>query len=505
MDQYELIRTAYFVYGKGIREIAREYGHSRKTVRKALNGLSPEYRRKKEPIKPVMGRFQEVIDDWLKEDQARPRKQRHTAHRIYTRLMSEYGFSGAESTVRHYVRDRKAVLGLCQQEAFVPLQAEVDSGAEVDWGEARVILNGKESKIKLFCMRSKYSGKIFVRAYPAERQEMFFDGHMHAFEHFGGVFKELIYDNLTTAVKQVLRGRKRVTQDQFAKFRAYYAFKSRFCNPGKGNEKGGVEGTVGYARRNFLVPIPKITSLETLNRDLLEQCVAHDRRIKNVTSRQTIDALHEEQKGQLIAVQKVPFANHHLLECRVDKYQTVRVDRNWYSVSGSHVGFKLRIHLGCATVRIYKGTQLVAEHRRCFRRGIWQLNPFHYLKTIGEKPGSFEEARPLKAWRKTWPPYYETLLDRMRKRRNEGSGTKAFIEVLRLHEIYPKEVVAEAVRLCVEKGASCPNAVKHLIFKRYERPLPQSPKIEVSGLPAPIYGQPTLDVYDRLMPPGGEG
>ena len=503
MDQYELIRTAHFVYGKGIREIARDYGHSRKTVRKALKGEPPEYRRKKEIVNPVMDRYEGTIDGWLKEDRDKPRKQRHTAHRIYERLVSEYEFPGGESTVRRYVRHRKAALGLSQKETMVPLETEADSGAEVDWGEAKIILAGEERKIKIFCMRSKYSGKIFARAYLAERQEMFFDGHQHAFAYYGGVFKELIYDNLTTAVKRVLRGRKRLEQDQFIKFRAYYAFQARYCSPGKGNEKGGVEGTVGYVRRNFLVPIPEVASLETLNRKLLEKCLTHGRRPKNGESGQTIDGLHEEQKSQLLANQKVAFANHRLLECRVDKYQTVRVDLNRYSVPGSYVGHQLRIHLGCDRLRIYKGCQIVAEHPRCFNRGNWRLSPFHYLKTIGEKPGCFEEARPLKAWRKTWPPYYETLLKRLRKSREGERGTKAFIEVLRLHEIYPREVVEESVRLCVEKGAACPNAVKQVIFKRLERPHPPVQKI-ASGLPDPIYAQPSLEAYDRLVIPGGE-
>ena len=504
MDQYELIRTAHFVYGKGIREIAREYGHSRKTVRKALQGLPPEYRREKEIHSPVMGCYQEIIDHWLVSDQSAHRKQRHTAHRIYKRLVSEHDFQGGESTVRRFVRQRKAALGLDQKEAMVPLEPEIDSGAEVDWGEAQIILAGVERKVKMFCMRSKYSGKIFARAYAAERQEMFFDGHMRAFEHFGGVFREHIYDNLTTAVKRVLRGRKRIEQEQFTKFRAYYAFQARYCSPGKGNEKGGVEGAVGYVRRNFMVPIPEVSSLESLNRHLLKECVAHGLRPKNGESRQTIDALHEEQKIHLIGNQAAPFANHLLLECPVDKYQTVKVDLNRYSVPGSYVGQRLKIHLGCEVLRIFAGRDLVAEQPRRFDRGGWELNPFHYLRSIGKKPGCFDEARPLKAWRKTWPRYYEILLDRLKASREEGRGTKAFIDVLKLHEIYPREVVEEAVRQCVEKGASCPSAVKHVIFSRLERPLPPTEKMDVSKLPSPTFDQPSLSQYDQLLPPRGE-
>ena len=272
MDQYELIRTAHRVYGKSIREIRRDTGHHRKTIRKALSGKEPKYRRKKRVKCAVMDPVAGVVKQWLREDREGPKKQRHTAHRIYRRLVQEQGFQGGESTVRRWVREWKVAQGWGSQKAMVPLDPEVAREAEVDWGTAWVQMGGERRRVKLFVMRSRYSGRPFVRAYAWERQEMFFDAHMHAFHYYGGVFRELVYDNLTLSVKQILRGGRRVEQERFVAFRSYYTYRARFCNPGQGHEKGGVEGLIGFVRRNFLVPLPRVENFDQLNQLLLERC-----------------------------------------------------------------------------------------------------------------------------------------------------------------------------------------------------------------------------------------
>ena len=497
MDQYELIRTAHNVYGKGIRQIAREFGHSRKTVRKALRGEVPKYRRKKAPHKPVMGAYKEIVDRWLIEDREQARKQRHTAVRVYHRLVDEYGFMGGESTVRQYIRERKASLGLSHVEAMVPLVHELDSGAEVDWGEAYVKIGGVPQKIKLFCMRSKYSGKIFVHAYPAERQEMFFDGHMRAFYFYGGVFHEITYDNLTTAVKKVLKGRRREQQDQFIQFRSYYTFRANFCAPAKGNEKGGVEGIVGYVRRNFLVPILEFKDLEECNTWLIGQCQKHGQRPKHRGS-EIIDELHGQQKATLIPIQKTPFPNFLLKSGKVNKYQAVQVDRNMYSVPSVYVGHKVQVHLGCWKIRFYVQHREIACHPRHFGRSRWNLNPFHYLETLSRKTRAFDDAMPLKTWRKSWPPYYEKLLGELRQRRGERLGIREFIEVLRYHEIYPPQRVMNCVRECVEKGVFQASSIKHLILKIGEQTPDTKPLANPDQLPKVLYSGPILQQYNAL-------
>ena len=265
MDQFELIRTASRVYGKSIRQIGRETGHHRVTIRKALAGKEPQYRRQEKPRAPVMDPVAKIVEQWLLGDRQRPRKQRHTARRVYTRLLEEHEFTGAEVTVRRWVREWKAAQGWGRSEAVVPLDPEVAREAEVDWGTAWVLMAGRRRQVKLFVMRSRYSAKPFVRAYPWERQEMFFDAPMHAFHYYGGIFRELVYDHLTQSVKRILRGKKRREQERFVSFRSHYTYRARYCTPGQGQEKGGVEGLIGFARRNFLVPLPRVRDFEELN------------------------------------------------------------------------------------------------------------------------------------------------------------------------------------------------------------------------------------------------
>ena len=256
MDQYELVRTAHRVYGKNISELSRMTGHSRNTIKKAIRGEPWGYKEREHQPFPVLEPYTETIDTWIEGDKDQPKKQRHTARRVYHRLIEEHDYSGCESTVRRYVRLAKVKFGIGTSKAFIPCDPEAGYEAEVDWGTANAIIGGKEARLKFFCMRSKYSGKHFVRCYPCERQQAFFDAHIQGFEFFGGVFPILIYDNLKTAILKVLKGKGRTEQEAFRKLKAYYNFEARFCNPASGHEKGGVEGLVGLARRNYMVPVP---------------------------------------------------------------------------------------------------------------------------------------------------------------------------------------------------------------------------------------------------------
>jgi len=242
MDQYEYLRTAHRVYGKNISELARQTGHSRNTIKKALRGEPWGYKEREQPLFPVLGPYRSIIEEWLRKDKEQPKKHRHTARRVYNRLCTEQGYQGSESNVRRFVREMRMELGLdLSSQVFIACEPEAGQEAEVDWGTATAVLGGATIRLKFFCMRSKFSGKHFVRFYPCERQQAFFDAHIKAFDFFGGTFPVLIYDNLTTAVRKVLHGKKRIEQESFSKFKAYYSFVARFCSPDSGNEKGGVD------------------------------------------------------------------------------------------------------------------------------------------------------------------------------------------------------------------------------------------------------------------------
>ena len=464
MDQYELIRTAHRVYGKSIRQIQRETGHHRVTIRKALRGLEPKYRRVKPVLHPVMGPVAETVKRWLREDRERPVKQRHTARRIYTRLVEEEGFQGSETTVRRWVREWKASQGWGQREAVVPLDPEAAREAEVDWGTAWVRMAGQRRRIKLFVMRSRYSGKAFVRAYPWERQEMFFDGHRHAFEYFGGVFPELVYDNLSLSVRRILRGKQRIEQERFVSFRSYYTYRARFCTPGQGREKGGVEGHIGYARRNFLVPVPEVADFQELNERLHERFQAQGRRrIRGREDARSIDERFEAERGRLLPLPETPFENTKILRVRADRYQTVNVDRNRYSVPGAYVGRWLRAHVGCDQVEIYLQDRKVVEHERIFANSKWQIDPRHYLDLIEQRVGAFERARPILQWRARWPRSYEVLLQTLRQKQGDNAGTREFVRILKLHRAHESPVVERAVEKALEHHCPGYESIRHLI------------------------------------------
>jgi transposase len=469
MDQYSFIRTAHRVYGKSIRQISRETGHSRKTIRKVLRQEPYGYACRQRQAYPILGPYLAVIDHWLEEDKSRPKKQRHTARRIFYRLVREYGFTGCESNVRRYVRGAKVRLGLHAAPAFIPLDPEVGREAEVDWGAAMAIIGGVKTTIKFFCLRSRYSGKHFVRGYPCERQQAFLDGHVHAFAFFGGVFPILVYDNLTAAVKKILRGKGRVEQEEFVKFRAYYSFSPRFCNPAGAHEKGGVEGLIGYVRRNYLVPVPEAGSLEDLNARLLEECLAYgEHRLKGREG--TVNQLFAQEQHGLLPLPDMPFSTVQTTSGKVDAYATVMVDKNRYSVPSRYAGLKVQVQLGLDRLDFYHGGKKLATHARIFGNNKWQLNPDHYLELIQQRPGAFQEARPIRQWRLSWPPALERLLARFQESQGETAGVKDFISVLLLYREHSGEAILAAVELALENNLSSSQGVKHLLRQNQSEP-----------------------------------
>ena len=477
MDQYEYIRTAYRVYKKGIRQIERETGHSRVTIRKVLQGEFTEYRRRSTQPYPVLENYRDTIERWLKEDRDNPKKQRHTARRIFRRLVEEEGFKGSEVTVRRYVRQWKATEGIEPPGTFLILEPECGREAEADWGRAVAMIRGVRVPIHFFCMRSRFSGRHFVRAYPCEKQQAFFDAHVHAFRFFGGVFPTVVYDNLTSAVKKVLTGHGRIEQEGFLKLRSYYNFEARFCNPGSAHEKGGTEGAIGYIRRNYLVPIPVAGSFEELNERLLKACLLHGS-YHTAGRTEDVASLFEREKEHLIEL-PAPFANISLLETKVDKYSTVVVDKNRYSVPVSHTRVKARVELSVDRVDIFYDGRRIASHERLFGNNKWQLNPQHYLELIQRKPGAFDCALVIRRWRPAWPKCLEDLLGRFKEKQGETAGIKDFISVLMLYRDYPPEEIEAVCELALENSISHSDGVRHMLIysgpeERFE-PLPGWP------------------------------
>lgn len=383
--------------------------------------------------------------------------------------------------MRRYVREAKVRLGLSTCKVFVPLEPELGREAEVDWGTAYAVIAGEVERLKYLSMRSKGSGKPFVRLYRCERQQALFDALMSGFEFFGGIFPVLIFDNMPTAVRRILEGKQREEQEDFGRFRAYYNFEARFCNPGAGNEKGGVEGLVGFVRRNFLVPVPETDSLEQLNERLLVQCVAYGRR--TISGREkSVEELFEEERSRLMPLPAQGFENvPPPLTKRPDKYSTIIVEKNRYSVPTHLAAYPFQVICRIDTLEFFAAGKRVAVHQRQYGNSKWQLDPDHYLDLLRQRPFAFDSARPIRQWKEHWPPQMHQLLERFRHAHGESHGTKEYIDVLLLFRDHPCEHVETAIAQALAAGISCSDGVRHLLHHR--SPVP-------SNLP--------LEQYDRL-------
>lgn len=334
----ERIRRSYYIDNKSMRRIAQEEGYSRPTIEKAIaNQLHNPYRSKRQKASPIFGPYQARIDALLLENDHLPRKQRYTVHRMFEVIQAE-GYQGSESRIRQYVSALHATTRT--PEVFLPLEFEPGQDAQIDWGEAIATIGGQKQKVQFFVMHLSYSRRTFAACFPSQNQESFFWAHVLAFRHFGGVPHRLTYDNLATAVKLVLdktkkRGRVRQEARAFTSFRGYYLFESHFCQIARGNEKGGVEGSVGFTRRNFMVPLPIATSFEDLNRQILERCEAEDTRTV-ARETQTIGEAWEKERALLLPLPPSDYECCDMVTVRLNPYSQAQYETNRYSVPVKH-------------------------------------------------------------------------------------------------------------------------------------------------------------------------
>lgn len=461
VDEREKIRKAYYVEKKSMRQIAREMHHSRKTVRRALDApFPPVYRRTKPYKQPVIAPFLGIIQSWLQEDKKAPHKQRHTARRIYERLCSEYGFRGAESTVRRIVKKIRGELG--SPKVYIPLGFDPGLSAQVDWGHFRVIMDGKETVVHIFSMRLSYSRLSFLMAFPNEGQEAFLEGHKEAFTFFGGVPREITYDNTKAAVKKVLRGRSRVEQETFSAFRSHYLFQSNFTTPGEAHEKGQVENLVGYARRRFFVPVPRFKSYEELNGYLRRRCEEEKARAL-AGENKTIGEKYRNEKEALMPLPAHPFPCYTVRLARVNKLSIVTFLGNRYSVPVSYAYHRVKVRAYPFRVEIVYRDKVIATHKRFYGRGMESLDPVHYAPLLRRKPGAFPYARPIRNWE--WPEVYKRALGVLRENHPARQAMREFCLILELEGLYEKEAVRAALKRALSLGCVRAEAVRLFVLE----------------------------------------
>jgi len=469
-------------------------------VRQALASAIPPERKALVKPRPKLGGFEERVRAMLMADLAAPRKQRHTAHRIWVRLHEESGCTAAESTVRQFVRRERRRRGGEKRETFVPQSYGQGSEGQVDWYEAEVEIAGERVKRQFLSLRSMASGGAFHVSFERATQQAFLEGQEAGFGYFGGVFRRLRYDNLASAVRKVLRGYERDQTERFIAFRSHWGFTAEFCNPARGNEKGGVEGEVGRFRRNHLVPVPRFASDAELNTWLLA-CCRQDEQRRAGGRGMTVGAAMEQERGHLLplAAEGFPLREHSF--ARVDGKGCVKVKGNWYSAPLT-AGIEAHIEVTSSRIRIAVEGRAVAEHRRCYEHGRQILELEHYLDVLWRKPGALPGATALAQWRAQgrWPAAYDRLWRAFEQRLGKAPGTRALIELLELGRRAGYDRLQLAAERALELGLSDPAAVWHLAGE----PQPVRPALDgAEGWGRYQRPMPSLAEYDQLLPAGG--
>ncbi len=439
VDIYSAIRTR-FSDGESIRSIAKSLGISRQTVKKYCEGSThPEVRKAYQREACVLTNdVNAFILSCFKEDEdEKLKKQKHTAKRIYDRLVEEKAFTGSYSSIRIAVRSLKAERTVPPQSS-VPLSYAPGEAVQIDWGEATIYLDGQKTKVHTFCGRLCYSCDIFVQVYKAANEETFLEAQQLMFDFFGGIPRRLIFDNAKVAVKEGF-GIYAKPQDKYLSFSAHYAFSLDFCNPASGNEKSLVENLVGYSRRNFLVPVPRVNDIEELNRTLWNACITYRENHKVEHRSNPVKAMYQEEVKFLSAIPRFRFDTSKTTIAKVDDFSTVRYEKNNYSVPTKYLRKDVTVKGYANSICILHEGTVIATYSRQYGSGNTKYRLEHYIDLLERKPRSVHNARPVK----------ETLTKELLDWGDQlPGGNKEMVKLL---------------RLCVDYGEDRILAIKHLI------------------------------------------
>jgi transposase len=472
VEIYGRVRRAVRVEGRSQRAVAREFGLSRETVRKMLQyAVPPGYQRQQPIRRPKLGPWVGVIDAILEDDKQRPAKQRHTAKRIFDRLKEEHGFTGGYTIVKDYVRSAE----LHSREMFIPL-THAPGEAQADFGEALVVVAGVEQKAHYLAVDLPHSDDCFVAAFPAETTEAFLEGHVRAFTYFGAVPTRILYDNSKIAVARILGGEERQKTRAFSELQSYYLFADKFGRPAKGNDKGKVEGLVGYARRNFMVPIPRVSSWEELNTRL--EAESQKRRLRRLRGHtETIGERFERDQRAMLPLPVAPYEACEKIAGRVSSLSLVRYRSNDYSVPTQYGHRQVWVKGYVHQVVIACGSEVIARHERSYEREAVVFDPLHYLALLEQKTRALDQAAPLAGWQL---PECFRQLRRLLEARLKKHGSREYVQVLRLMETFALEEVTHAIEDALLLGTISFDAVRHLLLCRIER---RPPRLDMDNYP----------------------
>lgn len=507
VELYERIRKDSREEGLGIRALAAKHHVHRRNVREALASAVPPGRKSPERESPSLGPWTTIIRAWLVADREAPRKQRHTARRVWQRLVAEYGAQVAESTVRAYVAQVNFELDNALRVVTVPQTHGPGEEAECDFGEFMAWIDGALVKCWMFCLRLSYSGRGFHVAFCHQAQEAFFEGHVLAFEHFGSVPALVRYDNLKSAVAKVLFGRDRLESERFVALRSHYGFDSFYCLPGidGAHEKGGVEGEVGRFRRRHLVPVPRVASLAELNELIAAgDRIDDDRHIGRRAA--TVGEAAGAELASLRPLPDTPFDSAAILAAvKVDTKGRVCVRQSFYSVPVSLARRNVVVRLGAQALEVIAEGRVVARHERSLHKGTEDLVLDHYLEILVRKPGALPGSTALAQARAcgAFSAAHERLWTEARRKLGDGAGTRALIAVLLLQRRLAAAVVAEAIDAALAIGSIDVDVVA-IEARRIAERRPDAAVVPIGTGSRDVRPLPRLEGYDALLAAGGQ-
>jgi transposase len=463
------IRLSVHRDGKSIRRTAKDLRLSRNTVRKAIRTEETafHYGRRVQPM-PKLGRFMEVLERRLAEEQKLPKRERRTAQMFFEELQME-GYTGGYDSVRRQVRRWRWEQKVLAEQVFIPLVFDPGEAFQFDWSHEWVEMAGMPAKVKVAHLRLCHSRVFLCVAYPRETQEMVFDAHIRAFDFFGGVCRKGIYDNLKTAVNKVLTGKERDFNSRFMQLCSHYLFEPVPCTPAAGWEKGQVENQVGLARRRFFTPKVKVKDFEELNRKLKSQCIGWAKTHKHPSiAEKTVWEVYEEERPHLMRL-PAAFDGYAERPARVTPSALVTFDRNRYSVECSQVGRTVQLRVYAGRIVIVSNGQVVGEHERQFGRGRTVFDPWHYLPALERKPGALRNGAPFKDWE--LPQAIQRTLERLKHRYSDWD--RQFVGILSAVPLYGLEAVEAACGKALAMGSSSKEVVLNLLNRSQdEAPAP---------------------------------
>lgn len=452
------IKYMYEKQGMTMEEIGHALNYTRKTVAKYVNGAMLGYHRDIPPLSPIRNTIQPFIKRWLEDDLSAPRKQRRTIQKMFADLQQQYNYAGSYTTVKRVVREIRG----STREVFVPREHRPGEFCEFDFGDVYIKVKGVQTKMQLHVFQLPFSNDLFSRLSLRATQEEMFDSHKRSFIYFEGIPHQIRYDNLTLAVKKVLKGSQRTENENFFKFRKQFGFNAEFCAPARGNEKGDVEGGVGYVRRNFLSPMPEINSLaelEQLNDKLLTWCLSLRKTRKVYGTDRTVGEVSlEDRESMLLLPSELPQVGKYTTG-KVNHYSLVPADNAFYSVPTQYAFMQLDVLLTAREVVFFLKDQEIARHIRTWQPGEQRFDPLHYIDLFRKKPYSLINSKPIAQLPVSFRQFFE-------KARQRGNGyVQHCLDILELLRKYSLKDLSDALELAMAYDTYTADGVKNLLVQ----------------------------------------